>query len=115
MKTERPRSKRVITRRRLRSLFVNKRRPHYSLEFKLRTLPNLLKFEGNLTPWLLLPLPPVPHLLETHLTLVTLELVVKETVRRKSKELVVLLARPQRPSTRRLVRVRARLHVLSTL
>ena len=70
MKTERLRSKRVTTRRRLRSLFVNKRRPHYSLEFKLRTLPNLLKFEGNLTPWLLLPLPPVPHRLETHQTLV---------------------------------------------
>ena len=53
MKTEQLRAKRVTTRRRLRSLFVNKRRPHYSLEFKLRTLPNLLKFEGSLTPWLL--------------------------------------------------------------
>ena len=69
MKTEQLRSKRVTTRRRLRSLFVNKRRPHYSLEFKLRTLPNLLKFEGNSTPWLLLPLPPEPRL-ETRLTLV---------------------------------------------
>ena len=69
MKTEQLRSMRVTTRRRLRSLFVNKRRPYYSLEFKLRTLPNLLKFEGNSTPWLLLPLPPEPRL-ETHLTLV---------------------------------------------
>ena len=77
MKTEQLRSKRVTTRRLLRSLFVNKRRPRYSLEFKLRTLPNLLKFEGNLTPWLLLQLPPEPHLLETHLTLVLLVLVVK--------------------------------------
>jgi hypothetical protein len=88
---------------------VNKQRPHYSLEFKLRTLPNLLKFEGSLTPWLLLQLPPEPHLLETHLTLVTLELVVKETARRKSKELAVLLARTGRPCTRRRARVQAHL------
>ena len=59
MKTERPRWK-CATRPRLL----------YSLESKLRTLPNLLKFEGSLTPWLLLQLPPEPHLLETHLTLV---------------------------------------------
>ena len=81
MKTERSRKKRATRyatrRRRLRFLFVTKRQPHYSLEFKLRTLPNLLKFEGNLTPWLLRQLPPEPHLLETHLTLVLLVLVVK--------------------------------------
>ena len=57
MKTERPRWK-----------CATKPRLLYSLESKLRTLPNLLKFEGNLTPWqmvprllLLLLLPPGPH------------------------------------------------------
>jgi hypothetical protein len=40
MKTEPSRSKRVTTRRRLQFLFVNRRRPHYSLEFRRRTLLN---------------------------------------------------------------------------
>ena len=78
MKTEQRRSMRVTTRRRLRFLFVNKRRPLYSLEFKLRTQLNSLKFEGNLTPWLLLPLPPEPRL-ETRLTLVLMVPLVETT------------------------------------
>jgi hypothetical protein len=69
MKTERSRKKRATRRRWRLFWFVSRRLPLYLPEFKLRTLPNLLKFEGNLTPWLLLPLPPEPPL-ETHLTLV---------------------------------------------
>ena len=76
MKTGRLRSKHATTLRRLRLLFVNKRRPHYSLESKLHTLLNLPKSEANSMPWQML-LRLEPRLLETHLDLVLTVLVVK--------------------------------------
>ena len=79
MKTERLRSKHATTRRRLRFLFVNKRQPCYSLEFKLRTLLSWLSYEANSMLWLMVPrllLPREPRLTLT-LTLVLTVLVVK--------------------------------------
>ena len=79
MKTEPSRSKRVTTRPRLRFLFVNTRRLHYSLESKLHTLLSLLKSEANSMPWQMVPrllLPREPRLTLT-LTLVLTVLVVK--------------------------------------
>ena len=75
-KTGRPRSKRATTRRRLRFLFVNKRRPFCSREFRRRTLQSSLKSVANSMPWLPLLLLE-PRLLETHLDLVLTALVVR--------------------------------------
>jgi len=55
MKTERTRLKRVTTQRRLQFLFVNRRRPHCSREFRRRTLLNSLLSKVSLTPWQMVP------------------------------------------------------------
>ena len=76
MKIEQTRLRRVTTQRRLQFLFVNRRRPHDSLEFKLRTLLSWLLFEANSMLWQMVP----PRLLRLELRLtLALQLVVVAT------------------------------------
>ena len=83
--------KRATRRRRLQFLFVNRRRPHYSREFRRRTLLNWLPFKVSSTLWQMVP----RRLLQLELRLMlTLLLVVVTTTTTKPalKELAVLLA-----------------------